>query len=153
QEGDDRQARRADRPGRGSRGRGGLLARVVLRSLFLRGAGAQVVRADRADSGRSVDQADGRAGEETPYGAGGALVRGRIAWRLLQLGGRDRRGWLLSRQVPQDAYSALRPRLLGEVLLSARQSRLPRVRDTCRQDRPLHLLRPALPGGSSLPGI
>ena len=37
--------------------------------------------------------------------------------------------------------------LLGEVLLPARQPRLPGLRHRGRQDRRLHLLRPALPGG------
>ncbi len=38
-------------------------------------------------------------------------------------------------------------RLLGEVLLQARQPRLPRLPDALRQGRRLHLLRPPLPRG------
>ncbi len=50
------------------------------------------------------------------------------------------------RQVPQEPHPADQ-RLLGEVLLQARQPRLPGLRDALRQGRRLHLLRPPLPGG------
>ena len=49
-------------------------------------------------------------------------------------------------QVPQ-APPAAPARLLGEVLLPARQPRLPGVRDRGRPGRRVHLLRPALPRG------
>ena len=52
----------------------------------------------------------------------------------------------LPRQVPQAPHPA-RQRLLGEVLLPARQPRLPGLRHRGRQGRRLHLLRPALPRG------
>ena len=56
------------------------------------------------------------------------------------------------RQVPQDPHPALQPGLLGKVLLPARQPRLPGVRHQGRQGRRLHLLRPPLPRGRPLPG-
>ena len=65
---------------------------------------------------------------------------------LLQHRRRDRRRREVPRQVPQDAHPA-REGLLGEVLLPARQPRLPGVRDGRRQGRRVHLLRPALSGG------
>ena len=51
------------------------------------------------------------------------------AGRLLQHRGRDRRRRQVPGQVPQDPHPALQAGLLGEVLLPARQPRLPRVRD------------------------
>ena len=53
----------------------------------------------------------------------------------------------LPRQVPEDPHPALQAGLLGEVLLPARQPRLPGLRDRLRQGRRLHLLRPPLPRG------
>ena len=50
------------------------------------------------------------------------------------------------RQVPQAPHPAPR-QVLGEVLLPPGQPRLPGVRHRRRQDRRLHLLRPALPRG------
>ena len=81
-----------------------------------------------------------------------AGLRGGPDGRLLQHGGRDRRRRPLPRQVPQDAHPALPARLLGEVLLPARQPRLSRLRDAGGQGRRLHLLRPPFPGRGSLPG-
>ena len=52
----------------------------------------------------------------------------------------------LPRQVPQDPHPAGEG-LLGEVLLPARQPRIPGVRHRGRPDRRLHLLRPPLPRG------
>ena len=52
----------------------------------------------------------------------------------------------LPRQVPQDPHPAGEG-VLGEVLLPARQPRLPGVRHRGRPRRRLHLLRPALPRG------
>ena len=52
----------------------------------------------------------------------------------------------LPRQVPQEPHPA-HDRLLGEVLLQARQPRLSRLPDALREDRRLHLLRPPLPRG------
>ena len=52
----------------------------------------------------------------------------------------------LPRQVPQAPHPAGQG-LLGEVLLPARQPRVPGVRHRGRQGRRLHLLRPALPRG------
>ena len=65
---------------------------------------------------------------------------------LLQHRRGHRRRRDVPRQVPQDAHPA-REGLLGEVLLPARQHRLPGVRDRRRQGRRVHLLRPALPRG------
>ena len=53
-------------------------------------------------------------------------------------------------QVPQEPYPA-HVRLLGEVLLQTGQPRLSRLQDTLRDDRRLHLLRPALPGRRAAP--
>ena len=53
-------------------------------------------------------------------------LRGRAAGRLLQHRGRHRRRRQVPRQVPQDPHPALQARLLGEVLLQARQPRLSR---------------------------
>ena len=64
----------------------------------------------------------------------------------LQHGGRHRRGRHLPRQVSQDAYSAGRSRVLRKVFLQAGRQWLPGFRDSVRQARGLHLLRPALPG-------
>ena len=65
---------------------------------------------------------------------------------LLQHRRGHRRRRVVPRQVPQDPHPARRG-LLGEVLLPARQPRLPGLRDRGRQGRRLHLLRPPLPGG------
>ena len=80
------------------------------------------------------------------HGHDPADVRAGAAGRPLQHRGRGRRRRQLPRQVPQDAHPAGEG-LLGEVLLPARQPRLPDLRHRGRPDRRLHLLRPALPGG------
>ena len=73
-------------------------------------------------------------------------LRGGADRRLLQHRRRGRRRRHDPRPVPQAPHPAPRP-VLGEVLLPARQPRLPRLRHRGRQGRRLHLLRPALPGG------
>ena len=73
-------------------------------------------------------------------------LRGGQHRRLLQHRRRGRRRRHDPRQVPQAPHPAPRP-VLGEVLLPPRQPRLPGVRHRGRQDRRLHLLRPALPRG------
>ena len=80
-----------------------------------------------------------------------ADLRGGDSRRLLQRRRRDRRRRQLSRQVPQDAHPAGR-RLLREVLLQARQLRLPGLSHGLLQARRLHLLRPAFSGGLARPG-
>ncbi len=57
----------------------------------------------------------------------------------------------VSRQVPQAPHSAGESGLLREVLLQARDRRLPRLQDPLRDDRRLHLLRPPLPRRRPLP--
>jgi hypothetical protein len=47
---------------------------------------------------------------------------------------------IVSGQISQDAHSACRARILGEVLLPARQPGLPGVRSGFREDRRLYLL-------------
>ena len=85
---------------------------------------------------------------ETGHGPDRADVRaGRAHDRhLLQHRRRHRLRRHVPRQVPQDPHPP-RQGLLGEVLLPARQPRLPGLRDRGRQGRRLHLLRPPLPGG------
>ena len=112
-----------------------------------------MVRADRARSRRSHDQADGRARQAARDRADRAGLRGRPDGRLLQHGRRDRRRRPLPRQVSQDAHPALSARLLGEVLFPARQPGLSGLRDPGGQGRRLHLLRPPFPGRGSLPGL
>ena len=80
-----------------------------------------------------------------------ADVRAGAAGRLLQHRGRDRRGRHVPRQAPQEPHPAGQG-LLGEVLLQARQPRLPGVRHRGRPDRRLHLLRAALPRGLARAG-
>ena len=58
----------------------------------------------------------------------------------------------LPRQVPQEPHPA-HVRLLGEVLLQARQPRLSGVPDALRQGRRVHLLRPPLPRGRARLGL
>jgi hypothetical protein len=53
---------------------------------------------------------------------------------------------ILPRQVPQAPHPQP-ARVLGEVLLPAGEQRLPGIRHRRRQDRGVHLLRPALPRG------
>ena len=53
-------------------------------------------------------------------------------------------------QVPEEPHPA-HVGVLGEVLLQAGKPRLPGVPDALREDRRLHLLRPALPGGRAAP--
>ena len=71
-------------------------------------------------------------------------LRGGHHRRVLQHGRRRRCRRHDPRQVPQAPPAAPGP-VLGEVLLPPRQPRLPGVRHGRRQDRRLHLLRPALP--------
>ena len=91
------------------RGAGRLPARAVLRSLLLRRAGIAVVRIDRARAGWPDDPAYVRPGQEARHRADRAGLRGRPDRRLLQHGGGDRCRRNVSRQVPQDAHSALCP--------------------------------------------
>ena len=77
---------------------------------------------------------------------GAADVRAGAAGRVVQHRGGRRRGRLVPRQVPEDPHPAGEG-VLGEVLLPARQPRVPGVRDRGRPRRRVHLLRPALPGG------
>ena len=132
-------------------GPGRLHAGAVLRPVFLRRAGDEVVRPDREDSRRADDQADVRARQEARHRAGRADLRRRHDRRLLQHGRRDRRRRHVPRQVPQDAHPAGAPGLLGEVLLPPRQPRLSGVRHARRQGRRLHLLRPPLSRRGALP--
>ena len=73
-------------------------------------------------------------------------LRARDGRRLLQHRRGHRRRRQVPRQVPQEPHPADLG-LLGEVLLQARQPRLPDVPDALREDRRLHLLRPPLPRG------
>ena len=85
-------------------------------------------------------------GGEARHGPRPADVREGAGGPALQHGGGHRRRRHLPGQVPQDPHPTGQG-LLGEVLLPARQPRLPGVRHGGRQGRRLHLLRPALPGG------
>ena len=80
------------------------------------------------------------------HGDGAADVRDRAGRRVLQHRGRDRRRRHVPRQVPQAAHPAGQG-VLGEVLLPARQRRVPDLRHRRRQGRRVHLLRPPLPRG------
>ena len=106
---------------------------------------AQLVRHRR---GRA--RPDGRAPvgvrEEVQDGDGRPGLRAGDGRRLLQHRRRHRRRRDVPRQVPQEPHPADQ-RLLGEVLLQARQPRLPDLPDPVREDRRLHLLRPPLPRG------
>ncbi len=143
---DDRPARRLRPPGRGTGCAGDVLPGAVLRPVLLSGAGQRVLRLRRADPGRPDDPAHDRARQGAEDGADRADVRGGAARRPLQHRGGDRRRRHLPRQVPQDAHPAGEG-VLGEVLLPARQPRVPDLRHRRRAHRRLHLLRPPLPGG------
>ena len=106
---------------------------------------AAVLRVRRVDPGPDHRALPG-ARRRARHGDGPADVRAGAARRPLQHRGRGRRRRQLPRQVPQDPHPAGEG-LLGEVLLPARQPRLPGVRHRGRPGRRLHLLRPALPGG------
>ena len=109
---------------------------------------AQVVR-DGGAGRRPHGHEDARAREAARHGPDRAVLRGGADRRVLQQRGRDRRRRHGRRQVSQDAHPARRALLLGEVLLQARQPRVPGVRHLGRQTRPDHLLRPPLPGDRS----
>ena len=148
QEGDDRQARHADR-------RGGAARRckiLCLQELFYGPyfCAEQETRwydlTERVPDGPTVTLMQKLAKKHKMVMVVPDL-RGRAAGRLLQHRRGDRRRRHVPRQVPQDPHPALQAGLLGEVLLPPRQPRLPGVRDRLRQGRRLHLLRPALPRG------
>ena len=139
--------RRAHPAHRGSRQAGRPDPRAagdLQRPLLLPVPGRALVRHRRAGAG-SDDRADGAVREEVPDGDGRAGLRARAGRRLLQHRRRLRHRRQLPREVPQEPHPA-HLGLLGEVLLQARQPRLSGLQDALRDDRRLHLLRPALPG-------
>ncbi len=142
---DARQAR-AVRPGRRRAGRpGDLLPGAVLRPLLRHHPGPEVLPLRRAR--RRADRAALRGARQgARHGDGPADLRGGADRRLLQHRGGRRRRRHDPRQVPQAPHPAP-GEVLGEVLLPARQPRLPGLRHRGRQGRRLHLLRPALPRG------
>ena len=115
------------------------------RSVFLSVAGRALVRHCRVCT-RADHRAHGAVRQEIPDGHGGAGLRARAGRRVLQHRGCVRFRRHLPRKVPQEPHPS-HVRFLGEVLLQTRQPRLPGFQDALRDDRRLHLLRPALPGG------
>ena len=145
---DDPEAREGG-PRCGQAGRAGhALPGAVLRPLLLPGPGSPVLQLHGADPGRPDHEADAGPCEGDGHGPRRADVRGgrQGVGHLLQHRRGHRRRRQVPRQVPQDPHPP-RQGLLGEVLLPARQHRLPGVRDRRRQGRRLHLLRPPLSGG------
>ena len=123
---------------------------AVLRPVLRHHAGPEVLPLRRA--GRRADRGAVRgAGQGARHRHGAPDLRGGAARRLLQHRGRGRRRRHLPRQVPQAPHPEP-AQVLGEVLLPPRQPRVPGVRDRRRQDRRLHLLRPALPRGLARAG-
>ena len=122
-----------------------LPARGLQRPVLLPLAGRALVR-HRRGRPRPHGRAPRRVREEVPDGDGRPGVRAGDRRCLLQHRRRHRRRRDLPRQVPQEPHPPDQ-RLLGEVLLQARQPRLPDLPDPVRPDRRLHLLRPPLPRG------
>src|SRR6202034_3844217 len=150
---DDRQAREADRGG-GEEGRANSrIAGAFLRPLFLRRAKRQVVRADGKRAGRSHACADAEAGEEIQDGAGDSGLREGNGGSIFQHRGCVRCRRHLSGEISQAPYSALPPRVLGEILFHARECGVSRVSDAFWKSRRLHLLRPALSRGGADSGL
>ena len=110
---------------------------------------AALLRVRRVDP-RSDHRALPGARRRARHGVRPADVRAGAAGRALQHRRRGRRRRQVPRQVPQAPHPAGEG-LLGEVLLPARQPRVPRVRHRRRQGRRLHLLRPPLPRGVAGP--
>ena len=93
-----------------------------------------------------TDRAVPGAGQGAGPGHRAADLRGRQRGRVLQHRRGHRRRRHAAGQVPQAPHPEPAA-VLGEVLLPARQPRLPGVRHRGRPGRRLHLLRPALPRG------
>ena len=106
----------------------------------------RVVRLGGTGARRSHDQAVHGRGEGERHRARRPRLRSREYWRLLQHGCRHRRGRAVSRKAPEEPHSA-GCRLLGEVLLPAREPRVSGVRHGGRSDWRVHLLRAPLPRG------
>ena len=115
------------------------------RPVLLPVAGPALVRR-RRERARAHDRGDREGREEVPHGGRRARLRARGRGRVLQHRRRLRLRRHVPRQVPQEPHPA-HVRLLGEVLLQARQHGLPGLPDALREGRRLHLLRPPLPRG------
>ena len=147
---DDRPPRRLRAPGRVARRAGHVLPGAVLRPLLLPGPGRGVLRLRRAGARRADHPGDDGARPGARDGARRPDLRAGAGGPALQHGGGHRRRRHLSRQVPEDPPPAGEG-LLGEVLLPAREPRVPGVRHRRRPHRRLHLLRPPLPRGVAGP--
>ncbi len=125
---------------------GHLLPGALLRPLLRHHPGPEVLRATPSRPTARSCSASPRSPRNSSMVMILPIYEEEHARRLLQHRGRRRRRRHDPRQVPQAPPPAPR-QVLGEVLLPPRQPRLPRLRDRGRQDRRLHLLRPALPRG------
>ena len=147
---DDRPPRRLRAPGRVARRAGDVLPGAVLRPVLLPGPGRGVLRLRRTGARRADHPGDDGARPGARDGARRPGLRAGAGGPALQHGGGHRRRRHLSRQVPEDPPPAGEG-LLGEVLLPAREPRVPGVRHRRRSHRCLHLLRPPLPRGLAGP--
>src|SRR5215470_12444624 len=136
---DDRGRRRPYRDRRERRSAGRLPTGAVLRTILLPGAGRRLLLLYRGDPGRADHEALAGRGPAARDRRHRADVRGGAARPVLQHGRGYRRGRTLSREIPEEPYSAGEG-VLGEVLLPAWQPRLPGIRHRGRADRRLHLL-------------
>ena len=147
---DDRPPRRLRAPGRVAGRAGHVLPGAVLRPVLLPGAGHRVLRLRRAGARRADHPGDDGARPRARDGPRRPDLRAGAGGPALQHGGGHRRRRHLPRQVPEDPHPAGEG-LLGEVLLPAREPRVPGVRHRRRSHRRLHLLRPPLPRGLAGP--